>query len=178
MPTTPGATDLPGRQREADHLIAGNPDGRMLAGPEATRSAVLSAIPYSRWIHFACHGVQDRAHPARSRLVLHDGPLTIQEIAGARSDQGDFAYLSACETLGEAITLATAVQLAGYRHVVAGQWLATDGIAPEMERLVYAGIRESGPRDTALAVHDAVRVLRRKSPDDPAVWAPYVHVGP
>jgi tetratricopeptide (TPR) repeat protein len=185
MPTTPGATDLPGRQREADHLIAGNPDGRMLAGPEATRGAVLSAIPHSRWIHFACHGVQDRAHPARGRLVLHDGPLTIQEIAGSRSDQGDFAYLSACETLsegtdqpGEAITLATAVQLAGYRHVVGAQWPATDAIAPEMERLVYAGIRESGPRDTALAVHDAVRALRRKSPDAPAVWAPYVHIGP
>jgi CHAT domain-containing protein len=185
MPTTPGATDLPDSQREANYLMAGNPDGRVLAGPEATRGAVLSAIPYSTWIHFACHGVQDRAQPSRSRLLLHDGPLTIQEIAASRADQAELAYLSACETFSggtdlpdESITLATAVQLAGYRHVIGAQWPVADGVAPEMARRVYAGIRENGPADTALAVHDAVRALRRDWPDSPAAWAPYVHVGP
>jgi hypothetical protein len=185
MPTTPGATDLPDSQREANYLMAGNPDGRVLVGPEATRGAVLSAIPYSTWIHFACHGVQDRAQPSRSRLLLHDGPLAIQEIAAGRADQAELAYLSACETFSggadlpdESITLATAVQLAGYRHVIGAQWPVADGVAPEMARRVYAGIRENGPADTALAVHDAVRALRRDWPDSPAAWAPYVHVGP
>ena len=185
MPATPGAADLPDSQREASYLISGNPDGRVLVGPEATRGAVLSAIPYSTWVHFACHGVQDRAQPARGRLLLHDGPLAIQEIAAGRADQAELAYLSACETFGggpdlpdEAITLPTAVQLAGYRHVIGAQWPVADGVAPEMARRVYAGIRENGPADTALAVHDAVRALRRDWPDAPAVWAPYVHVGP
>ena len=66
MPATPGATDLPDSQREASYLMAGNPDGRALTGPEATRGAVLSAIPLSTWIHFACHGVQERAQPSRA----------------------------------------------------------------------------------------------------------------
>jgi hypothetical protein len=185
MPATPGAADLPDSQREADHLAAGNPDGRVLTGPEATRGAVLSAIPQAQWIHFACHGVQDRSQPSRSRLLLHDGPLAIQEIAAIHAEQAELAYLSACETFSggstapdEAITLASAVQLAGYRHVIGAQWPIADGIAPEMARRVYAGIREGGVRDTGMAVHDAVRALRRNWPDAPAIWAPYVHVGP
>jgi len=185
MPATPGAADLPDSQREADYLAAGNPDGRVLTGPEATRGAVLSAIPQAHWIHFACHGIQDRSQPSRSRLLLHDGPLAIQEIAAIHAEQAELAYLSACETFSggttlpdEAITLASAVQLAGYRHVIGAQWPVADGIAPDMARRVYTGIRESGVRDTGMAVHDAVRALRRSWPNAPAIWAPYVHVGP
>jgi hypothetical protein len=188
MPVTPAATDLPDSQREAGDLLVGYPDSLVLTGPEATRGAVLSAVPYANWMHFACHGVQDRARPCHTGLLLHDGPLTIHEIAAGIAGQADLAYLSACETLGpsgggaelpdEAVTLATAVQLARFRHVVGALWPIADGIAPDMARRVYAAIREHGVRETAMAVHEAVRALRRNSPDAPAVWAPYVHVGP
>ncbi|WP_018504720.1 CHAT domain-containing protein [Parafrankia discariae] len=184
MPQTPGVpTDLPGARTEAAELRRKFP-GRVevRTGPEATRDVVLAALPTARWVHFACHGTAEADDPSNSRLYLWDRPLTTVDVARLRLDQAELAFLSACETArpgnrlpDEAIHLASAFQLAGYRHVVATLWPVADKSAAAAAKSIYASLALDG--DVAGAVHSATRALRDFWPGDPSVWASHVHSG-
>ncbi|MEU1725701.1 CHAT domain-containing protein [Nonomuraea sp. NPDC005692] len=150
----------------------------------ATRRAVLDAIPAYRRVHFACHGDQDDAAPSASRLALHDADLTVLDLTTVGVDGGDLAFLSACETAqgdaaltDEAIHLAAAFQLAGYRNVIGTLWSMYDASAAEVAADVYA-VLAAGAADPAVALHRAVTRLRGTARfGSPMFWAPYVHIG-
>ncbi|MDQ2585253.1 CHAT domain-containing protein [Saccharothrix yanglingensis] len=186
MPRTPGHdVPLPGAEREAvvvrTHL-PGPVD--VVSGTAATRDAVLAALPKARVAHFACHGDSDLTDPSRSLLLLadhHSRPLTVLDLAHLRLD-ADLAFLSACSTArpggrlaDEVLHLASAFQLAGYRHVIGTLWPIGDQPAVDFAELVYPAIATGG--DIATAVHTATRTLRDRHPDNPLVWASHVHVG-
>jgi CHAT domain-containing protein len=192
MPRTPSASDLPGAQAEAASLarrfadratvlVGGDPD----PGRNATRQTVSNALPAARWAHFACHGQANLANPSASCLLLADGPLTVVEVARLRLDRTELAFLSACETArpgdrlpDEAIHLASALQLAGYRHVVATLWPIGDRIAVSFAENFYtaAGL-DHGADDVAAAVHSVTMRLRRRWRRHPSVWASHIHTG-
>jgi hypothetical protein len=185
MPHTPGASDLPGAQAEAAELrrLLG---GRVtvLTGSQATYEAVLAALPGGRWAHFACHATADVANPSAGGLLLADHrtrPLTVVDVARLRLDDAELAFLSACATArpgrlpDEAIHLASAFQLAGYRHVIGTLWPIGDRHAADIATDVYTTVAET--HDIAGAVHDASRRLRNKWMDQPSVWASHIHVG-
>lgn len=105
------------------------------------------------------------------------------DIARLRLPHAGLAYLSACDTgvpdedLGdEALHVAGACHMAGFRHVIATLWSVRDTLAPAVAADFYAAL--DGPDAAALALHRAVRALRAAHPQSPGVWAPYVHVGP
>jgi hypothetical protein len=136
MPHTPGHRgDLPGADAEAA-LVRQHFPGTVdtLTGGAATREAVLTALPEARWAHLACHGHSDMADPSSSHLLLADHmsePLTVEDLIGLRMDV-ELAFLSACSTArpggrlaDESIHLASACQLAGYRHVAGAVHAAT-----------------------------------------------------
>jgi CHAT domain-containing protein len=188
MPHTPGQSPLPSAARERDLLgQLFQERGTVLSEAAATRAAVLSVLPAHRWAHFSCHGDQDLAEPSRGGLLLTDGLLTIADIGGGNY-QGEFAFLSACKTgtggitlMDEAITLASALQYAGYRHVVATLWSVYDSAAAEVAEFVYDRLARDGllePADTAAALHEAIWSLRRRFADRPSVWMPFTHLGP
>ncbi|MFY1598512.1 CHAT domain-containing protein [Micromonospora sp. WMMD737] len=188
MPYTPGGTaDLFGAETEAEiveEYCPGSVD--VLSGTAATRDVVLAALAEARWAHFACHGYTDLHDPSSSRLLLadhHDRPLTVVDVAGLRLDGGELAYLSACSTAqpgarlnDEVIHLASAFQLAGFRHVVGTLWPVGDRHAVDVAELVYAALADGA--DIATAVHDAARRMRDRWPDNPSVWASHIHIGP
>ncbi|MEU7893113.1 CHAT domain-containing protein [Nonomuraea sp. NPDC049152] len=190
LPSTPGEEDLPGAERESEAVRRMLRDTLPLVGPDAVRAAVLDALPSSPWVHFACHAEQDPAAPSEGRLVLHDGPLTVRELAATRLDRAEFAFLSGCETsrggdllADEGVSLAATVQLAGYPSVIGTLWPIADLHAPGLVEDVYAmmtagGTREPDPRAAALGLHLAVRALRERHPDAPILWAPFTHIGP
>ncbi|MER6470988.1 CHAT domain-containing protein [Streptomyces collinus] len=159
----------------------------LLEGPGATRGAVEAELARHRWVHFSCHGDQDLAEPSRGGLMLHDGVLTVADLA-ARQFRGDFAGLSACKTavggvnlLDEAITLASALHYTGYRHVVAALWSVDDKTAGRVFGAVYRYMTVDGrlrSEAAAPALHRAVRALRREMPDQPRLWTPFTHIGP
>jgi hypothetical protein len=187
MPKTPGRdADLSGAEAEAaviERHFLGDVD--ILTGTEATHDAVLEALTGARWAHFACHGHSDLADPSAGQLVLadhHNRPLTVVDLARLRMNNAELAFLSACSTArpsgrlsDEAIHLASAFQLAGYRHVIGTLWRIGDWPAVDVADLIYSAIADGA--GVAEAVHGATRRMRERWLDDPSVWASYVHVG-
>ncbi|RSM82745.1 CHAT domain-containing protein [Kibdelosporangium aridum] len=190
MPNTPGFDYLPGAAQEAVDYRERFPRARSLVEDTATRDAVIGLLDVSPWVHFACHAVQAPGTELRAWLVLADQPLTARDLAAQHlADHTDLAFLSSCETArgdeelaDEMITVAAAVQLAGYRHVIASQWTLTDFTATDFGNDVYGQLTDADGRidtqDTALAVHHAVHRLRERHPFAPLIWAPYTHTGP
>ncbi|MFH9065688.1 CHAT domain-containing protein [Streptomyces coeruleorubidus] len=189
MPHTPDAPDLPGAQAEADHLAALIPGATVLVGADATRDAVLDALPASGWAHFACHGYSDPDNPSDSHLALHDhdrAPLRVLDLSRLRLRNAEFAFLSACDTArttarlsDEAIHPLAAFQIAGFSQVVGALWRVDDVVAPAFSRQLYGELiaDRSGALCASAAVHRTVRQLRAKYPNLPSVWAAHVHAG-
>jgi tetratricopeptide (TPR) repeat protein len=183
MPRTRGAPDLPGARAEAESLRRRFADRvTVLSGPAATHDSVLGKLPAASWAHFACHGLSDLNDPSASHLILHDGLLTVVDVTRLRLEDADLAFLSACSTArpgerlaDEAIQLATAFQLAGYRHVIGTLWPIDDQHAVDLAGDVYAALCDTG--GPAGAVHTATRQLRNHLAPRPSVWASYIHVG-
>lgn len=167
--------------RIAAHLGSQRPP---LLGPAASRANVLAELPQSLWAHFACHAVSDPDNPSASFLHLHDGPLTVLDLAGLRMDNAHLAYLSACSTarsglrlLDESIHLSSAFQLAGFSHVVGTLWPISDDIAARVADETYREISDH-PNQVARTLHQATLQIRDSYPRNPRLWAAHVHVGP
>jgi CHAT domain-containing protein len=104
----------------------------------------------------------------------------------------------------EGIHLASAFQLAGFRHVIGTLWEVSDSHCVDVAKVVYETIRDEGMTDIAICrgLHRAVKALRdghidviRKARDaelsddelcdksygttieSPLSWAPYIHFG-
>lgn len=123
----------------------------------------------------------------KSAFLLQDGPLSLSDIASLNLPQADFAYLAACQTAtgdlrmpDESLHLAGGLQVAGYRHVIASLWNISDDAAAMLAAQTYDQL--SNPTlesaDAATALHRAVTPLRERHPDDPLLWAAYIHIGP
>jgi CHAT domain-containing protein len=157
-------------------------------GPRVTRQEILAELARCGRLHAGCHAISDPTHPSRSRILLpdhHQNPLTAADILRLRLPDAQFAFLSACETgitapelADESIHLASALHVAGYRHVVATLWAVTDRPAALMSRAVWTALARSGDRSVPYALHAAVRRLRRRYPLHPWAWAAHIHVGP
>lgn len=131
---------------------------------------------------------QDMTEPDRAALHLHDGLLSVGQVAELPLASPALAFLCACHTASgdtrlpdEGNHLVAACQVAGYRHVIGALWDVNDEIADHLTQEVYdtllAGQHPDASR-AALALHRAQRALRDRYPDAPSIWAGYVHYGP
>ncbi|MET8309752.1 CHAT domain-containing protein [Micromonospora sp. NPDC005173] len=188
IPQTPGLSDLPGVDQEVEIVRRHLPRVRSLLGPAATPAAVLAALPGQPIAHLSCHGTQDLGAPSWGRLALAGGPLHVRDLWRPAGNPAALAVLSACETVrggaalpDEALTLGTAFQLAGFRHVIGALWSISDALTVRLCADLYAGLAVPGgiaPDRAAVALHEAVRRLRAALPDRPDTWASYAHLGP
>jgi tetratricopeptide (TPR) repeat protein len=179
--TTQGKDDL--REAAAEGAMLG---GTQLQDAGAVADSVLTALTESNWAHFACHAVADPVEPAAGGLQLSDGTLTLPEIGGLRLKDAELAYLSACSTANhgvrhanEVLHLASAFQLAGFRHVVATLWPLKDHIAAKAASAFYRRL-PNGPQagDAAQVLRGVTLDLRATYSDRPDLWATLVHSGP
>jgi len=194
-----GVDDAPGHpsltfatQEATDVSRILQPQAQALLDGKATHEAVTQLLPTATLAHFACHAVNE-ADPAESHLVLHDHPLTARELAGMDFARGYLAFLSACATavpsgtfrlsgggvstglIDESIHIASALLVAGFKHVVATLWPVSDAVAPQFSQHIYGHLRENP--DPARAVHRAVHAIRDLYPRQPYLWASHVHIG-
>ncbi|MEV1084032.1 CHAT domain-containing protein [Streptomyces sp. NPDC050211] len=184
VPEADGLPPLPNAEAEAAMVTAAIPSqARTLIGPQATRDAVLAALPRASVAHFACHATSEFTDPSTSGLALSDGPLSVLDLSTIQVADARLAYLSACETasggalVDEAIHLSSAFQLAGYRHVVGTLWPIADDLAEQLARAIYTDLA-AHPDAVAAAVHRATIHMRQKYPRNPHTWAAHLHLGP
>jgi CHAT domain-containing protein len=188
MPRTPGRAPLPAVVDELRRITGTVPSSRTLIGASATPDTVLAELGGHAWAHFACHATQRVDRPGAGALHLSGGDLTVLRCAGQELAGAEFAYLSACHTAGgsmaladEAINLAAALQLAGYRHVIGTLWPVSDTHAATVADTVYRTLTSSGrpaATNAATALSRATAALRERYPERPELWAPFVHLGP
>lgn len=182
VPSAPGAINLPAVQREGRAIASVNSHATLLDGEAATRDRLLRELPRHENLHFAGHAIGSLYSPAESALLMHDGPVKARELSHLRLMGGNIAYLSACETavpeittIDEAINIASACQLAGFRHVIATLWPIRDDVSTPVAEQIWQTAKGSG--GPAAAVDQAVDGLRRKNPQKPSIWAAYIHSG-
>jgi len=202
MPKTPAQGELPFvaiEIKELNGLLSPHIETTVVDPPE--RVSVLSALRGHQIVHFSCHGYSSSVNPSDSRLLLRDWqitPLTVSDLTALNIQFAQFAFLSACHSasirdfrlLSESISLSSAIQLAGYPSVVGTLWHVSDERSVEIAKDVYAGMlvaKKLDPQRSAESLHHAVRNLRertrtvpgfrREVPDNPLIWAPFIHLG-
>ncbi|KAL8366614.1 hypothetical protein RB595_010463 [Gaeumannomyces hyphopodioides] len=180
--------------------------------PERRKDDVLTRLEGCTVFHFAGHGRSDPVEPSRSCLLLEDwetNPLTVGDLRDHRFKNHPpfLGYLSACSTganeaerlADEGIHLVSALQLAGFRHVVGTLWEVSDRYCVDVARVLYETLRDQGMTDMAVCqgLHRAIRALRDgrigreqdariaevvsvRAPEVGLTnphWVPYVHFG-
>ena len=186
---TPGQPELPMVEQEADYLksILGN-SAIMLNDTEATLATVRDALGRHAAVHFACHGHQDLDDPSKSGVELYDGRLTIADLGYHEGQHAEFAFLSSCDTAvvdrgtpDEVITLTTALQYSGFKHVIGTLGPVVDRSASQIARHVYSNLVDRNGisiENSAIVLHEAVRVARDDAPTTPSAWSTIIHAGP
>jgi hypothetical protein len=183
---TPGLPDLPATAAEAAGLHSRHPDRPPLTNDRATVAAVTTALSGVSWAHFACHAGSEPDTPSAGGLHLHDGLLPVAEVGRRDLPDAELAYLSACSTghagrrhADESIHLASAFQLAGFRHVIASLWPLDDRVGAGAADRFYRLLPDLPSADqSALTLHRVVRELRAEHPTRPHLWASLIHSGP
>jgi CHAT domain-containing protein len=190
MPETPDENELENSVSETKEISEALPGSVLLEGESATFDRVADELRTTNWVHFACHALTDAAAPSNSRLLLHDhrkNPLDVRKLTRLRLTAADFAFLSACQTAvptpdlaDEAIHIASAFQLAGFRNVIGTLWPIFDDIAGETSEKFYSYLASGAinPSEIAVGLNQAVRAIRHRFPTLPSHWASHVHIGP
>ncbi|MFF4039672.1 CHAT domain-containing protein [Streptomyces sp. NPDC001816] len=192
QPEVPSAEPLRGVEREVAVVRRFVPQSTLLEKSDATKDNVLNALQSHSIVHLACHADSDVHSPGRSRLLLVDheeSPLTVADLAGMPLAERQLAVLSACSTFqitpalaDEALHVTAAFQQAGFRHVVGAMWPVGDDVATAVSGRFYDRLTGSAahPPQTdlaAMALHDAVSLLRRQYSAAPTKWASFIHLG-
>ncbi|KIJ30067.1 hypothetical protein M422DRAFT_187633, partial [Sphaerobolus stellatus SS14] len=191
-----GQRKLPGTVDEIKYIKAAVEQSRALTlmtlvEEKATLENVVSELKTATWVHFACHGVQNPAHPTESALLLAGKDrLTLAMLTSLKITHGGLAFLSACQTAkgveklsDEAVHLSAGMLATGFGGVIATMWSVGDQVAPQVARDVYKYLKESGMdvSEAAHALHLAVENCKKnmQGDDDAAFmsWVPFIHMG-
>ena len=192
QPAVPGCKPIPATTAEAGiimSLLGIDSQVKVLEDEDGTVDAVLSNMATHKWVHLACHGIQNQEDPLSSTFVLHDGRLTLETLVTKHIPDADLAVLSACQTatgdeklVEEAVHLTAGMLNLGYKSVIGTMWSIYDDSAPvvmgEFYRVIAAQVKEGGELQPADALHEATKVLREKyGVLDFVRWIPFVHFG-
>lgn len=188
--------------RPADSiLVVDNPDGSLehsryevdaalslfnrktcLSRSQATRRAVLDAMPYYSVLHFSTHGWAGWGEAVNSGLKLSDGALTLAELFELNLDRVRLAVLSACETgvpgirnPDEYVSLPSGMMQAGVPGVIGSLWAVNQISTARLMGRFYENLLERGINMPA-ALRDAQIWLRAEFPH-PFYWAAFTYTG-
>ncbi|KAJ7894372.1 CHAT domain-containing protein [Mycena leptocephala] len=179
---------LKGVEKEVKKISSIVKDVQCLVGEQATVDAVKLELRHCSWVHFACHGYQNRVNPIKSHLQLYGGNLELETILRMPLPNAEFVFLAACETAmgdaelaNESFHLGGGFITAGFQSAIGTLWSMNDEDGPTVAEVVYSHLFRAGPRqphvtETAEALQLAVKELkRRKVPYEQ--WVPFIHMG-
>ncbi|KAJ7810356.1 CHAT domain-containing protein [Mycena olivaceomarginata] len=183
QPSADGQYYIPGTQKEIECIqkhARGKVHFQWLDERMATIDNVQKGMKNSRWVHFACHGVQS-ASPTESALLLAgSSQLTLSNMIQLSLPNADLAFLSACQTATGSQQLQD--ESLDTEVFIGTMWSIMDNDAPQVASDVYAHILEASPPDStraAEALHLAVRKLREQPGAEKSFlhWVPFIHFG-
>ncbi|HEU5271678.1 MAG TPA: CHAT domain-containing protein [Jatrophihabitans sp.] len=133
-----------------------------LAGADAHRAAVKSALAEARMVHLAAHGTHHAENPLFSSVRLADGPVFAYELDHT-AGSAEHVVLAACE-LGqatirpgdEALGLTSVLLRLGTRSVISGVAKVHDRVAAEVMLRYHKALAGGMDSDRALAEACAV----------------------
>ncbi|KAJ7245568.1 CHAT domain-containing protein [Mycena rebaudengoi] len=125
QPSAGGQSYLPGAQEEINciqqHVEGKKVRLQWLNEEMATIDNIQEGMKNSRWVHFACHGVQSDSPTESALLLAGNSRLTLSNIIQLNLPNADLAFLSACQTAtgsqelqDESVHLTAGMLLAGY----------------------------------------------------------------
>ena len=199
QPTTPGLSSIPAAKTEThtlnEMMEKNNIASVLIEDAAATAARVTKEMNTHSWVHFACHGIQDR-EPLKSGLHLHDRRLELLEMTKQRIPDADHSFLAACQTgtgdeqlADEVVHIAAGMLAVGYRGVIATLWSISDYHGPEIAQCFYqymldvrsgGAVRRLDSTQAAYALDHSIHKIREKLGDSEAaleIWTPYVHFG-
>ncbi|KAG5753704.1 hypothetical protein H9Q70_003645 [Fusarium xylarioides] len=166
MPQTDRMDHLPGAIDEIKEVKLSCPALNLnpIAPTIPCKDNVLKELRSCETFHFAGHGISDPSEPSRSTLCLQDcktNPLTVGDLRELRLQTNApwLGYLSACSTsqvqaknlVDETIHLASACQLAGFRHVIGTLWKVSDRYCVQVAKSFYRHLGTGEITDFAIA---------------------------
>lgn len=202
MTKTPGHVRLRGVQQESELIKKACKSSGFYTCvqlPQPTVDTALESIAHSKIVHFACHGMSHGSDPSKSHLLLQKDDdsgeakvdeLTVSRISSVnRTSLAWISYLSACSTASinatgfgdEGIHISSALQVAGFAHVIGSQWRLDDDVCVKVAGKFYEVLIGKEPqqlcnRAVAEALRAAVLHVRGEDPD-PLRWGGYIHSG-
>jgi CHAT domain-containing protein len=192
QPSAEGQPYIPGTREEIT-CIEQHAEGKItvlrLDNNWATVDGVQEGMKNSRWVHFACHGVQSTSPTESALLLAGSSRLTVSDIIQLNLPHANLAFLSACQTTtgsqklqDELVHLTASMLLAGYRSVIGTMWSTGNNVAPQVAGDVYAHLLKASPPDptrAAEALHLAVQRLREHLGAKTSFfhWVPFIHFG-
>jgi CHAT domain-containing protein len=196
---------LPGTAKESESISSFfDPKAVMaLRGAQATKKALVAALPGRHVIHIAAHGIaNDRfgnlfgalaltPPPPGQETLEDDGFLALHEIYTLRLKECELAVLSACVTnvgpqppMEAGVTLAGGFLASGARRVLASHWGVDDEATAELMTVFFQKVTDDAkagrPVRYAQALQQARQQVRNRKAawSTPYFWAPFVLVGP
>lgn len=177
----PQSIPLPGAEYEARMVaeLVSAPSTDILLGTEATKEAVVAALPGASHLHLACHGcAAGNAAALDSALSLdHDRPIAAAEILDIDLGAVRLVVASACETgvipgyeeADESLSLSTVFLGAGAAGVIASLWSVNDYATSLLMTRFYAELVHQ-PQSPARALRAAQLWLRGLSGEEEERW--------
>lgn len=178
-----GFRDLDAAEREANEVAkAFGADAATEAylGAQASRPAVLAALPTASHVHVAAHGEFDANQPADSGIILRDGSargyttVSLAELRRLDLRKVHLVTLATCRSAKaaalpgrERICLPSALLDAGARGVIASLWPVQDQPSVDLMVKLYQRMRTERP-SAALAHLQAEAAAESLAPD---MWA-------
>ena len=183
---------LPGTEQEVKEigsLFAGSSsDVSLYLEGNATVTEVKSRpVQYSKYLHFATHGIVDEMRPERSQICMATddesmGSLYSGDIYGLNLS-ADLVVLSACETglgkisKGEGIIgLTRALIYAGSNNLIVSLWRVNDASTSTLMKDFYSSMLQGNGYAEALRMAK-IKMISTRGYSSPYYWAPFVLIG-
>ncbi|KAJ7809429.1 hypothetical protein B0H13DRAFT_1927933, partial [Mycena leptocephala] len=147
-----GQSYIPGTHEEIkaiEHHAKGKVPVLWLDRHMATIEEVQKGMKESRWVHFACHGVQSTS-PTESALLLAGNSRSLSPMLTWHSSLHVKPPLVPNSSKMSRF-ISRWMLLAGYRGVIGTMWSIMDHDAPQVAGDVYAHLLEASPPDPTRA---------------------------
>lgn len=170
--------DLPGAEtagpRVQQALLARGWEVRWLAGPTATRPALLAALkdPCAALFHYDGHARFEGRDGLHASLVLHDDRLTVTDILALPRVPAAVTLLGCATAEADGLGLAQAFLVRGSRQVLASTADVDDTLSLRLAQRLYdgAGPASEGPPVLSAALRTATAAVRAEEPGAGPWW--------